>query len=732
MKTNSRAEWIQCGAECEAPVIRRTFSLRQPVSGGIDITGLGYFELRLNGSRVSQDRFVPAFSDYQERHFSRLSYPIGDTFSHRIYYLHYDLTPFLRQGENVLEIFLGNGWYRQKERTAEGILFFGESLKALYSASVLEKDGETREIFSDGTETYEPTFLTFSNLFLGEVQDARLFGKPAQARPVETVPAPDSRLMLQQCPPDRVIRTVTPKLIHEDGEKRIYDVGENISGWVRVRANGKSGDTVSLRFSEEISPCGELDFASTGSGYTCVGGKKQIQQDVFICGGGEFTFEPRFVFHTFRYFEVFGETEELTAAVVHADVPVTSSFHSGSEALNWLYDAYIRTQLDNMHGGVPSDCPHRERLGYTGDGQACAPAGMLLLGSREFYRKWIGDIMDCQDVSGGHVQHTAPFMGGGGGPCGWGGAVVIVPYRFFRFFGDTGLVRECYPHMKKWVGYIKSRSEDGLVVREEEKGWCLGDWASIGEMELPEPFVNTCCFRRTLVMLAEMAEALGFAEDAVSFRAGAAAAQDALRRHYYSAETGSCCGGIQGADAFALDAGLTEDGRTLENLCAKYEALGSFDTGFLGTDVLVDVLFRFGKADLAYRLLTNDTAGGYLHMKRSGATTVWEYFSGKASHCHPMFGAPAQALFTHLLGIRQPEGSVGFASAEIAPAVPAGLDRAFGSMLTAAGRFTVCWSRKESRVELYAEIPQGTSAAFVHGNMRVPLKPGKNRLTFSI
>ena len=155
-------------------------------------------------------------------------------------------------------------------------------------------------------------------------------------------------------------------------------------------------------------------------------------EDVFVGDGATHTFAPQFVWHAFRYLEVTGPgVQSVSVAVVHADTPVTAAFECSSPELNWLFDAYVRTQLDNMHGGVPSDCPHRERLGYTGDGQVCAPAAMLMLDSRAFYRKWIRDIFDSQDKTTGHVNHTAPFAGGGGGPGGWGCAAVTVPYHFY-------------------------------------------------------------------------------------------------------------------------------------------------------------------------------------------------------------------------------------------------------------------------------------------------------------
>ena len=144
--------------------------------------------------------------------------------------------------------------------------------------------------------------------------------------------------------------------------------------------------------------------------------------------------------------------------------------------LNWLYEAYIRTQLDNYHGCIPSDCPHRERLGYTGDGQLTAETAMLLLDTKELYRKWYQDILDSQGAETGHIPHTAPFLGGGGGPGGWGCAVYQVPLAWAKIYGDDSLLVQGYDAILRWFDYMDAHSEKGLVVREEEGGWCLGDW----------------------------------------------------------------------------------------------------------------------------------------------------------------------------------------------------------------------------------------------------------------
>ncbi|MGI6270618.1 MAG: family 78 glycoside hydrolase catalytic domain [Candidatus Howiella sp.] len=725
-----QAKWIKCRQECETPIIKKTFSLDSPKSGTIDISGLGFFELHINGKRVSEDYLVPAFSDYQERNLSGLLYPIHDTLSHRIYYMQYDISRFLQDGENTFEVILGNGWYRQKERTVEGKLWFGEELKAIFSAEITLTSGGSVTVNSDGTEVYSPYHITYSNLYIGEVHDARLSGNQGEPRRVEIDTKTRSELIKQTCPPDRIVRTITPRLIKDTGTLKIYDAGENISGWVRLRAAGKAGDKIILRFSEELTAECTLDFESAGGSCLCADGKNQVQSDVFICDGNEREFEPKFVFHGFRYFDVQGDAENLSVMVVNSDVPCSSEFGCDNEALNWLYDAYIRTELANMHSGVPSDCPHRERLGYTGDGQITADSAMLTLDSERFFEKWIYDITDCQDVNGGHIQHTAPFMGGGGGPAVWGGAVVAVPYAHYKHFGNTDLLKSCYPNMKKWVGYMKAHSENYLVLSEEKDGWCLGDWAAIGDMTISEPFVNTCFFIKCLHMMKKIAVILGESRDAVEYEEYTSRAGQAVTAKYYDEKSGSFCGGAQAADAFALDIGLDNDPRTLKNLVEKYEALGYFDTGFAGTDILVDVLIRRGCVNTAFRLLTSDKKGSYLWMKRQGATTLWEYFNGFASHCHPMFGAPVRQLFYAFLGIRQTEDSVGFQKIIISPVIPDGLNYAKGKITTKYGEIAVSWRKDNSRLCMDTSVPQGTDCTVRFNGETKKLLSGENRFIF--
>lgn len=672
----SGASWVAPDLPCHSPIISRSFHAEKSEKAVLIVTGLGYFEARLNGKKLGRDLLSPNPTDYEPRNFKKITYPCRDRFTHRIYYKSFDLAGLLRDGENLLEIQLGGGWFVQEERIAEGEMSFGDRVKCIYSLGFPD-----RTIVSDGSEMWQSSEIVYSNLFIGEIIDPTVHTEP---RRVTVLPSPDSILCPEIGAPDREIRTVKPKKCGN-----IYDAGENVSGYVRIKSKSGYKGKITLRFSEEQKD-GALDFASSGAGYKCSTGKPQIMTDTFICDGTERIFEPKFVWHCFRYFEIDGEFADAEVVVVHSDVAVTSGFESDSEGCNFLFDAYVRTELDNMHGSFPSDCPHRERLGYTGDGQITAPTAMLMLDSREFYRKWIRDILDCQDPDTGHIQHTAPFMGGGGGPGGWGSAVIIVPYHFRKIFGETDILREAYPAMKKWIGYLIAHSENSLVVREEEGGWCLGDWCTLEKCALPEPLVNSYYLVKTLGMLREIAGALGeeFEYDALE-----ADTLEAIKRTYFTGEYDRS----QGRLVYGAALGLV----SADECADYYDKLGHFDTGFLATDILCELLFESGHADVFGKLIENDAPGTYLYMKRHGATTIWEHWRG-GSHCHPMFGAPARQLFCGILGIK--ELAPGFEEYEIKPQLPASMNYAKGFITTPRGRLTVEVRRVGNDVEVVSRI----------------------------
>ncbi|MBQ5969644.1 MAG: family 78 glycoside hydrolase catalytic domain [Clostridia bacterium] len=693
-------DWLTFDGAGETVLFRNDFAFPDGIECvTADILTHGFFECYLNGQRISDDLYVPAWTNYNQQDFSHLSYPNYDTYCYRSLFVRYDLTAAAKAGKNAFALHIGNGWYGQWESENEGNRPYGEK-KLCFCITVRCKDGTTCEYSSNDGGVFRPGYITRTSMYFGETHDFRLLPADfltcalddAACKPVKTVERPYTLVRRQTCPPDRVLRRITDvTVLSKFGDRKIYDLGENVAGFAVLRfgKQARRGERVFVRYAENLNPDGSLNFHSTG-------GTNRLSVDLFRYGGEKENKErllyPRFLWHAGRYVEVTGNADFVYFCVAASDVPVTAEFKSSDPLLNWLFDAYVRTQTANLHTCVPSDCPHRERLGYTGDGQLTAAAVMTVFDAKALYRKWMRDIADCQDIHNGHVPHTAPFYGGGGGPGGWGSAMVEVPYRYWTFYGDDGVLRTYYPHMKKYLDYLALRCDGHIVMREEPGGWCLGDWCtpynSKHGIPIPEPFVNTYFYLRSLRQVMEIAPLAGAQADLPALQKTEQAVTAAFMARFFDEATGSFCGGVCGADAFALDLGLGDE-RTLQNLVTRYRELGTFDTGIFGTPLVVKVLFERGFGNDAYRLLVNDGAVSFRTMMNAGATTLWEEWFNENSSSHPMFGAVVEFLFKYLLGIRQPAGGAGYQTVEVRPCAVTDLDWAEGSMVLGGKRIRV-------------------------------------------
>lgn len=713
------AEWVTCESGCASPVIKGSFFIEKPGRAEITLCGLGFFRLWINGREVSEDKFVPVNSQYCKRDLTAFEYPITDELSYRTYAMRYDISKFLVGGENDIRAVLGCGWFAQKKHNAEGYTKYGD-IKLCYKIDAEDRDGKLYTFVSDEKLLWRQSRITENNIYFGEAHDMDLSDELTARdgfKKVIKAPAHETEFFIQDCPADRVTRIIEPKKLVDLGAVSVYDMGENISGYPVVAAT-EDGAYITVRCSEEINADGTLNFDSCDPG--------QIQCDEYRNAKKGEECMPWFTWHGFRYFELTNNAKPVRCEVVHSDCAVTSAFESDSEMLNWLYDAYIRTQLSNMHSGVPSDCPHIERLGYTGDGQLCCEAAMMLLDSQKFYQKWLEDISDCQSADNGHVQHTAPFMGGGGGPAGWGGAIAVVPYEMYKIYGDRETFRRYLPKILRYFDYLDSRSSGGLVCREEQGGWCLGDWCTPEPIAICEPFVNTALCVKQMLMTKEAAEAIGENETAQMLGRRTEEKRQAILNAYYSPQTGSFIGDVQGANSFATDIGLGGE-RTYENTRKKYSAADSFDTGIFGTDILTRVLFERGDANTAFRLLISEGKGSFYNMKKQGATTIWENWDGERSHSHPMFGAATRYLFSFILGITQEKNSAGYEHILIAPQIPDGLNYASGHITTVRGKISVTFKRTESEADFYVTVSQ--RARFTYGSdCEFELRDGENHI----
>lgn len=635
------ASWLTFENELEAVIAKKTFLYNK--SGErvfLKIAVLGFSEIYVNGKKVSDRLFAPAWSNYNERDLTRFNYPIFDRLTHRIYYEVFDITDLLNDGENTLMLHIGGGWYCQHESKNEGVSPYGELGTCFI---IYEKSGTVAK--SDESVFYGKSFVTRANIYFGEVQDTRLgnynFEDPASFKNItksaEISSQPLAVLREQKCPPDRVIRTITPSCIFRRGDYAVYDIGENVAGFpvIKFKETAHKYERAILRFSEELNADGSLNFDSAGGAF-------RMQCEEYIYDGLCAELHQHFTWHGARYFDVCGNVDIVCYNVTHTDINKKVDFKSSDPVLSWIFDAFIRTQLSNIHCCVPSDCPHRERLGYTGDGQLLTRAVMTCFDAEDMYRKWLDDIADSQDILTGHVEHTAPFYGGGGGPGGWGGAAVFVPYNFYEFYGDKDVLKKYYPNMSLYLDYMEAHSENGLVTSEEKGGWCLGDWCAPGNKNLlPEPLVNTYFYIKALMCTEETEKFLGIKNEKTAKRLSVV--KKAFADAYFDEESGSVFGSIQAADAFGIDIGVSNE-KTLDALADRYDALGEFDTGIFGTYLLIKVLLENGKKELAKKLLTNKSENSFYNMMKHGATTLWENWDGVASHSHPMFGAVAELI----------------------------------------------------------------------------------------
>lgn len=661
--------WFGFDDDVEAAIVRKNFVCKNVKRIIIQVASLGFCEPYLNGEKLTEYKFIPAWTNYEKRDLSVASYPIYDTMTHRCYYLQYDVTDKFRKGANVFSLHIGNGWYGQHEQKAENMPPYGK-IKYAVKISILKRDKTIEIIKSDGSEKWKRSHITRSSLYLNETVDGRLFDENAHAlkyddsdweTPIKKE-GPHTVFDRQTFAGDSVKESLTPTLLFEKDGKKMYDIGKNVSGIAVIKFcdDAEIGDKAIVSYCEKLNEDGTLWLRSTG-------GDWRKQEDLFINGKNNCPMTTTFTWRGGRYVEVDGNAELLRFDVVNSDIKCGAEFTSDNETLNWLFEAYVNTQSNNVHSFVPSDCPHRERLGYTGDGQLCSAAVMTIYKAEDLYRKWIQDISDSQDIYNGHIQHTAPFYGGGGGPGGWGGAIAIVPYNFYKFYKDDELLKKYYPSILLYIDYMEKHSENGIVVREEKDGWCLGDWCAPDNKNLiPETFVNTYFLIKSILIAIESAQILGKKEDIPVLEEKLEFVKNAFMREFFDKETGSFLQGVQGTDAYALDINMGDE-RTLENLVKKYSELKTYDTGIFGTDIVTRVLFEKGYPDLAITLMTNEGEISFYNMKKQGATTLWENWDGCDSHSHPMFGAVCEYLFKYILGIKQPENSYGFDNIIIEP-----------------------------------------------------------------
>ena len=712
-----RAEWL--GAEeCKNTdifVLRGRFSTHAVKRATLRVLGLGFFHCYINGVRVGEDLFLPLCSEYEPRE----NFPTNEKLSDfRTYVPEYDVTALLREGENTVTIHFGGGWYTFEQNIKKSEKKYGDP-KAIWRVFG-ESDAGDFDFTSSTEDQIAKSFVTGYRFDRFEIQN-HTKPNPVLAECAETVwenavsvRAPKTKYEFSDCPADAVMETLPITLVKESDTARIYDCGKNTSGWPVLQLFGKSGETVRVVMGEELDANGDLDPKFTHK-----------QEFICTCNGEKKEAHALFNWFGFRYFTVEGPAIPTCVQTACTRVERTSDFNCDNEDLNWLHEAFLNTQRTNMHAGIASDCPHIERRGYIGDGHLACRAAMKMLDTKAFYRKWIQDIADAQDSISGHIQNTAPYTHSGGGPGGFGSGAVEIPWQFYSHFGDTSVLTQYYPNMCRYFDYLEAHSERELVTSDKPGEWCLGEWCCPTSVVLPAPFVNTYFYIKSLTRAIEIAKMMGKDEDIALFAARIENKKAAIKAAYFNTWDGNFFGGVQGANAYALDLGLGDE-RTWKNLLTYYENLGEFDTGIFGTELLLRLLFERGEGELAVKLMTSKKTHSWAEMRARGATTIFEHWPSSwrdRSHNHPMFGASVSHLYDYLLGIRQYQTRNG-EHLVIAPVFTSQLSRVSGWRTTKKGRVSVSYERKGDTVSLTVDLPAGSIATLRVGDWEFALPQG--------
>lgn len=709
-------------------LLRGYFDITEIKKVTLNVLGLGFFKCYVNGKCINPDTFLPLSSDYEAT-----CDPSDEVLSgHRIYVPNFDITPFVTLGKNVIAIHFGGGWYTHSSRV------FGLP-KAIYCISEHYENGEINHFVSDEKCKVCDSFVSGYEFVQYENHDYNLssdcfkadFDDSGWQNAVVTEEL-KTEYCITDCPTDKLIDKLPLKVVKKTDNSIIYDCGKNTTGYPVLKLSANKGETVSIRFSEGIDSDGNLD-------------PKHMHKQCYtvVADGNERTVQPEFTWFCFRYLEVTGDAAPLFVKEIHAAIDRASSFDCDNRTLNWIYNTFIHTMLCNMHTGHPSDCPHIERRGYTGDGQLTCHATLSTLDAKKFYEKWLRDIADCQDKLSGHIQYTAPYIRSGGGPGGWGCAIIEVPYQLYRHYGDTDVLSKYYNNMQKYIDYLEAHSEFGLVTSDKEGEWCLGDWCGPvilypekditshnQQVIIPAPFVNTYFMVKSLITIKKVAQIIGKNRDVAEYDKKIDERKRAIQAAYFNTFDSNFVMNVQGANSFAVDLGLG-DQKTYSKMVDYYKKLGHFDTGIFATDTLIRTLFEKGDCELAVDILTNDGEQGYENWRKNGATTFHEYWNSNRSrsHCHPMFGAPVAYFFEYLLGIRQTETSCGYSELVISPKAITKFNRMSGSMKTPNGTVAVSYEKVQDKVLFNVTVPEGCKAVFRIDSFEQKLFEGENRFS---
>ncbi len=735
------AQWISDTFDKEfrkAPLFRKSLNLGNKAinSARLYVSGIGYYEFFINGVKVGDRKLEPGYTHFDKR----------------VLYSVYDVTELLQSGNNVLAAELGNGWLNIQSLA---VWQFDKARWRMRPRMI----AELRVTYADGTVQIIPTDATwrtnsgasaFNSLYSGEVYDARLVHEgwmksgfdDSKWCPAELVKSPAPLLKSQQMPPIRVVREVKPIGIRKiDDYTYVYDLGENITGVSRLSIQGKAGTCVTLAHGELVHENGQLNQGNIEIYFQREkGGKPQhgnpmerIQTDTyFLSGNGVETFEPSFTYHGFRYVEVASTRpiqltiDNLTGLCMHTDVRPVGHFTCSNEILNKLVKASCNSYLGNLFS-IPTDCPQREKNGWTADGYLTMDYGLLFFDGITLYEKWLNDFIDNQ-LDNGKISSIIPSAGWGytnWGPT-WDSALFIIPYNLYRYYGDTRAIEKLWNTCERYLDYLATREENGILT------FGVGDWVYY-KATTDSHFISTSYYWLDNVLMAKFAELVG--RDGSRYNAKAEMLKTLILEKWFDSEKNLFANCTQAAQGVGLAFGLVPKGHeqaVADNLVTMIrDNKHQLDFGMVGAKTVPAMLTKYGYADDAYQMIIRPDAPSWANWIYRGLTALPETWVlaedfKDASLNHAFLGDVSAWMMNTIAGININPEKPGCAGIIIHPHFIKGLDWAKGEYHSVRGVIRSEWKRNGNKISLDILVPANTEAELQIGERTIILKTGLN------
>ncbi len=717
-KKNWKGAWISDTRDIsikQAPYFRKSFSSDKKIrTARAYIAVAGLYELSINGKIIGDHRLDPMYTRFDRRNL----------------YVTHDVTDYLQSGQNTLGVLLGNGWYNHQ---STAVWFFHEAPWRARPTFCLDlrivyEDGSVETISTDKSWKTSLSPVIFNSIYTAEHYDSRAeqpgwntiaFNDSAWKNIIFRT-APSANIIAQAMHPIRNVEKINVETLTRINDTTyVFDLGRNIAGVSELKVKGDPGIMIRLKHGERLYPNGHVDQSNIDVHYRPTDNSDPFQTDIFILNGkGEQRFMPRFNYKGFQYVEVTSSKpiellkDDLTGYFMHSDVPVIGQLSSSNEIINQIWRATNNSYLSNLFG-YPTDCPQREKNGWTGDAHISVETGLYNFDAITIYEKWMADHRDEQQPNG-VLPSIMPTDGWGyewgNGPDGTS-TIAIIPWNLYLFYGDSKILADCYDNIKRYVDHINELYPSGLTT------WGLGDWVPV-KSKAPVELTSSAYYYADASILANAAKILDKQDDHRKYTALAITIKNAINKKYLDTNTGIYGTGIQTEQSVPLFWNIAPDelrAKIVANLAKRVqEDDNHIDVGLLGTKAILNALSENGYADLAYKIASQETFPSWGWWMKNGATTLYENWPIDAksdiSMNHIMFGEIGAWLYKGLGGIKPDPKQPGFKNILLEPHFVNGLDQLEASHDGPFGKIVSSWKRENGSITYTVSVPPNSTA----------------------